>query len=242
MFYEIAGQGPPTQYEISRLRSFEVTGRLNNFLLQFFDTGTDIAFMLVLFDQSGAITLPGFWNLYKSTVGDNCPGAPAFFGTDRDKVYALATACAVVLAVSMSYRLFMSLRQIIIGRRDLEDWSDWLHVFTGLFISLIDPWNGSLFINEAMLTQRLEKTDYDLAVSELRSDIFLVLLEDLPQLIIQIIYGVFAGQLQRTTVAWFLAVFSSSMNIASQTHEIITLALHLPKLKRIHDKQAKNGN
>ena len=84
---------------------------------------------------------------------------------------------------------------------------------------------------------RLERTDYDLTVSELRADITLVLLEDLPQLIIQIIYGAFAGQLERTTVAWFLAIFSSSMNIASQTHEIITLAMHLPKLKRIQSEQ-----
>jgi hypothetical protein len=51
MFYEIAREGPPTEYEISRLRSFEVTGRLNNFLLQFFDSGTDIAFMLVMFGE-----------------------------------------------------------------------------------------------------------------------------------------------------------------------------------------------
>jgi hypothetical protein len=87
----------------------------------------------------------------------------------------------------------------------------------------------------------LERTDYDLAVSELRADITLVLLEDLPQLVIQIIYGVFAGQLERTTVAWFLAVFSSSMNVASQTHEIITLAWHLPQLKKLHDKQ-KSSN
>jgi hypothetical protein len=51
MFYEIAKEGTPTQYELSRLRSFEITGRMNNFLMQSFDTGTDVAFMLVLFGR-----------------------------------------------------------------------------------------------------------------------------------------------------------------------------------------------
>jgi hypothetical protein len=86
-------------------------------------------------------------------------------------------------------------------------------------------------------SSRLERTDYDLAVNELVSDIALVLLEDLPQLIIQIIYGVFAGQLQRTTVAWFLSIVSTCIHLASQIHEIIYLAIQLPKLKKIQASQ-----
>lgn len=77
-------------------------------------------------------------------VGNNCPGAPGFFGSDKDKVLALAIACAVVLAVSLSFRLVTAINQIWQGRRDLQDWNDWLHVFTGLIVTLMDPWNGSL--------------------------------------------------------------------------------------------------
>lgn len=87
------------------------------------------------------------------------------------------------------------------------------------------------------MTKRLERTDYDLAKNELIADVALVLMEDLPQLIIQIIYGAFAGESQRTTVAWFLAIFSSCMNISSQLHEIALVAYSLPNLKRIHDKE-----
>ena len=52
MFYEIAREGPPTKFEIKRLKGFEMGGRRNNFLMQIFDTGTDFAFMLVMFGKS----------------------------------------------------------------------------------------------------------------------------------------------------------------------------------------------
>ena len=51
MFYEIARGGPPTKYELARLQDFEMVGRKNNFLLQLFDVGSDIAFMLVMFSM-----------------------------------------------------------------------------------------------------------------------------------------------------------------------------------------------
>ena len=148
---------------------------------------------------------------------------------------AIATAFFIVCAVA--FRACASILQIYRGRRDLQDAGSWLHVFAGFTMSLIDPWNGSLFINEVMVTKRLDRSDYDLAVSELIADIMLVLLEDLPQLIIQIIYGVFSGQLERTTVAWFLSIFSTSIHLASQLHEIVYLAWQLPKLKKIHASQ-----
>lgn len=81
------------------------------------------------------------------------------------------------------------------------------------------------------MSARLEKTDEDLFKSELVSDIFLILLEDLPQLIVQICYGVFAGQAERTSVAWFVAIFSTCMSLTSQLHEVIYMvAFQRPKL------------
>ena len=66
MFFELASNGQPTPYELSRLRAYELTGRLHNIILELFDTGTDIAFTLVLFDQSGAIDLPSTFDFYKA--------------------------------------------------------------------------------------------------------------------------------------------------------------------------------
>jgi hypothetical protein len=83
-------------------------------------------------------------------VGDYCPGSPAFFGTDKDKVLRLAIASAVVLAVSVGFRIFSAMLQIWRGRRDLEGPSDVLQVLAGFVVALVDPWNGSLFINEVM--------------------------------------------------------------------------------------------
>ena len=77
-------------------------------------------------------------------MGDNCPGAPAFFGTDRDRVLGLAIASAVIIAVSMSFRLLMAVRQVYRGRSDIRDWSDWMWVIMGLIGATIDPWNGAL--------------------------------------------------------------------------------------------------
>jgi hypothetical protein len=51
MFYQIAGKGRPTKYELARLRNFEMQGRRESILLEAFDLGTDIAFMLVMFGK-----------------------------------------------------------------------------------------------------------------------------------------------------------------------------------------------
>ena len=87
--------------------------------------------------------------------------------------------------------------------------------------------------------KRIERSDYALAVNELKSDISLVLLEDLPQLVIQIIYGLLAGQSENITAAWFVAIFSTVMHLASQSHEIFYLAIQLPKLRRLEPSQTE---
>ena len=81
----------PTPFQISRLRSYEVTTRLNNVIFEVLDLATDIAFILVLFgkissvvychfqpqtnlvhdemrysDQSGDIILPEAWEFYEA--------------------------------------------------------------------------------------------------------------------------------------------------------------------------------
>ena len=83
----------------------------------------------------------------------------------------------------------------------------------------------------------MERTDFDLAVNELIYDIVLVLLEDLPHLSVQIAYGVLTGQADNISVAWFVAIFSTAMHMASQVHEIIYLAYQLPKLKKLEGGQ-----
>ena len=50
MFYEMSEKNKtPTEFQLARLRSYEITSRLNSIIFESFDMGTDIAFMLVLF-------------------------------------------------------------------------------------------------------------------------------------------------------------------------------------------------
>jgi len=50
MFYELVQKDKdPTPFQLQRLRSYELTLRVNSVIYEAFDLGTDIAFMLVLF-------------------------------------------------------------------------------------------------------------------------------------------------------------------------------------------------
>lgn len=79
----------------------------------------------------------------------------------------------------------------------------------------------------------MDNTDYDLARNEFIADTLLIILEDLPQFIIQVLYGVYGGELERTTVAWFLAICSTSIHLATQLHEVGYLYYQLPNLKAL---------
>ena len=78
--------------------------------------------------------------------------------------------------------------------------------------------------------KRIERDDYTLATAEIKSDIMLLMMEDAPQLVIQIIYGLYSGLAFDITVAWYLALFTTLLHAGSQVAEIYTLTRRLPKL------------
>lgn len=80
-----------------------------------------------------------------------------------------------------------------------------------------------------------------MAVNEFISDLTLMALEDIPQLTIQIIYGILTGQGDHTTVAWFVTIFSTTLHLATQVHETVHLGFQLPTLKRLHEEQDASG-
>jgi hypothetical protein len=52
MFYEIVDRkNEPSEFQLQRLRAYEMTSRFNSVLYESFDMGTDITFMLVLFGK-----------------------------------------------------------------------------------------------------------------------------------------------------------------------------------------------
>jgi len=231
MFWEIAQYDKsPTPYEIARLRMFEVTGRLNSILLETFDLGTDIAFALVLFNQAGVIDLPEAWDFYKSTTNVYCPNPP-INGVSSTFFMNLGIATASFIGISTFFRLSYTLYTVITKNSEING-TDWWWVLLGTFVSIVDPWNGSLIINSIMETKRVEKDDYTYAVAEFQADILLLAFENVPQLILQIVYIIVTVPFGLTTVAWYTAIFTTVLHLSSQVHEIVSLGRQLPKLRK----------
>lgn len=69
-----------------------------------------------------------------------------------------------------------------------------------------------------------------MAKSELIIDALLFILENFPQLIIQIIYGVYTGDANPRSIAWYLALFFTSFHTLTQFFGVVKLALQLPEL------------
>jgi len=82
--------------------------------------------------------------LFIFSVPNNCPVAVDVGGVDPSKLLQLAIASASIIGISSGFRLFMALQQVWRGRKDLHDWADWLYVWVGVFVTIIDPWNGAL--------------------------------------------------------------------------------------------------
>jgi hypothetical protein len=106
---------------------------------------------------------------------------------------------------------------------DINGINEWGVVATGTLVSLIDPWNGAIVINTVMEKDRMERNDLVLLKNELVIDGFLLLLEDVPQLAIQIAYGVGTGQFEQIAVAWYLALMSTLFHMSSQVTDFIWL-------------------
>lgn len=69
-----------------------------------------------------------------------------------DTALKLAIASAFFLLVSVIIRATTSLVQIYRGREDLKGLGDYIYVGAGFIMSIVDPWNGSLFINQIIGT------------------------------------------------------------------------------------------
>lgn len=228
MFYQMAEDGKePTEFQIARLRSYEITQRINAIIMEGVDLGTDLAFMFVLFDQAGDIELPLAWQFYKAT--NKCPGNP-FGGEEPSFFRSLGIASAVFIGISCFFRLATALGTVLFKFSEINGLREWGWTLLGCLVSIVDPWNGSLMINQVIEKQRLERDDYVLAKSEIKADIYLVILENLPQIIIQIIYGVRSGQANSRAIAWYVAIFTTVLHTTSQLFEIFHLSRKLPEL------------
>ena len=68
-----------------------------------------------------------------------------------------------------------------------------------------------------------------------------MIFENLPQLIIQIMYGVHTGQANYRAIAWYITIFTSSFHAAVQILDIIDLVRKLPELEEVAKKEAANA-
>jgi len=69
----------------------------------------------------------------------------------------------------------------------------------------------------------------------------LVMFENVPQLVIQIIYGAYTGDIGLTSVAWYPALFMTLFHMLSQLHEVYYLWRQLPKLRSLAEEDGSRG-
>jgi hypothetical protein len=188
----------------------------------------------VLLAQGGVFALPQSW--YNLAVGA-CGIAPSASSSIVQGIYLqLGIAATFFFALNVLFRLGTASYQISSNSARLAGAKPWVLVlFAGVPLTIIDPWNGAVFI-ESQFREKPNDPDvknYRGIIVELTANWLLLFMEDIPQFIIQIIYAVIAAQDQNygLSPAWFVAVFTTLMHMASQIHELVYLQYSLPGLK-----------
>ena len=174
MFAAFARDGELTDYEVQRLKSAESSDRFMNIMLETVNWCTNIAFVVVLFYQAGAVnSLPLDWAWFSATVGRRCPGDPP--PANQTAVYlSLASAGAALLILNAVVRLVIAIIPVLHRRKAVLKPQEHAWLVLGILASVVDPWNGALII-EGVLDKRGEWfTPFRLLMIEIFVDIILL--------------------------------------------------------------------
>ncbi|KAH9261008.1 hypothetical protein BASA81_000712 [Batrachochytrium salamandrivorans] len=181
----------PTAYELERLRKSERTAILNNLIFESADMLADFAFILVLFDQSVSINLPPTWYTLAFECSVSTP-TTAQLQPVREEIFQVAIAATVFFVFNALYRAGSAVFQIFANSDRIQGVLGWFMCLVGVGATVVDPWSGSVIIEHQLAPsyRDQELDDYRMTLKELRSNWTLLVLEDVPQFILQIIYAV----------------------------------------------------
>ena len=79
-------------------------------------------------------------------------------GPDPDFYRNLGIAAAFFIGLSSLVRLVMSLRTVFRKQKEVNGFSEWAWVALGTFVSILEPWNGSLVSLIMKLEQKMRRT------------------------------------------------------------------------------------
>lgn len=163
------------------------------------------------------------------------PPTPAQLDSVRAEILQVAIASAFFFAFNAVFRAGMAVFQVFANSDRIKGALGWLLCLVGVGATVVDPWSGSVIIEHQLAPsyRDQELDDYRLTVKELRSNWLLLVLEDVPQFVLQIIYAVLVARSEVVGLspAWFVALATTLLHFASQLHEVVYLWAQLPKLR-----------
>lgn len=222
---------PASEYEVFRLRKNLLVANLNKLIIEGFATVSSLAFLLVLLNQGGAIDLDSFWYIISyRTCGSIAP-------VQEDDVARIMLGLGIVAAILFGVKMLLRATTVVLQiKRYHANIKPGKHrlvlLFLGFLFTLVEPWNGVSLV-EAQFIPLENHNEYKDAMSELRGDWLLLVVETLPQFIIQTVYAAIVASKANLGLppAWYVSMVTTLMQLVNQLHEVIYLQLTMPKAK-----------
>lgn len=150
-------------------------------------------------------------------------------------LFRLAIAAAMFFFIKISLRAIVVLAQIKNHHKRIRRGVRPLFLlFAGFWLTVLDPWNGTVLVEYQFLAPEHDVDEYKKAMLELRSDWVLLCMETTPQFIIQVIYAVIAANTASLGLppAWYVSTATTLLHLISQLHETVYLQFSMPQIKQ----------
>mmetsp|Transcript_1804 Transcript_1804/g.5620 ORF Transcript_1804/g.5620 Transcript_1804/m.5620 type:complete len:257 (+) Transcript_1804:43-813(+) len=216
-----------SEYELQRLQFFQLSGRINETLIEILDFWTDIVFVatLFVFSQEGN-PVNSFLGFLAAT--GNLPEVDG--QRDFDLFRRLFIVGSIIMLFNVVARFAVALTRLKYVKF-FDGATDWVRFLVGIFVCQVEPHNGILFIEGIVKNDLPPKSDYDSTLTEIRMNALLLLAEDIPQFIIQVIFAVNVNQ-SGLTVSWYVSTLLTMLKITAACGGIGVMMYKLSSLKK----------
>lgn len=211
LYVYIHTQRSKAEYE--RLQQFQTSGRIQEFALEGVDLLTDFAFVatLAVFSQDG-VPSDSFLSVLASVVTDVSASA----NRNLDFFKALFAVALTVLLFNIVLRAVVAVKQFLIYRKHIVSGKDWLYFLLGAWVIQVSPHNGILYLAKTF-PQVDEATPDDLEEvkylwNEVKFDSMLLLAEDFPQFIVQLLFFTEVRS-KSLTPSWYIATITTVLKL-----------------------------
>ncbi|GBG34603.1 Hypothetical Protein FCC1311_108242 [Hondaea fermentalgiana] len=197
------------------------------------DFWTDLAFVatLYIFSKPGD---PGdsFLDVLAETVA-----VPGEEPRDLDFFFALFVVGALTMLLNIVLRIVIFIQQCYKYRAYINTRKDYFMIAFALPVIMVEPHNGLLYFSSIIRDEAEPLSEYDYNKREVKINTFLLMLEDVPQFIVQILFWaqVKKGSL---TVTWYLSTVVSVLKLTSAGVGIIITLYQLRQAKAQDEKSA----